>query len=545
MNNKNIKEFIKQHLKWWKIVLFTLFFSLITYTLYFVFKSDVSNENPNSNPYKKIKPVDFDLDQIKLRGKIIGIVLENSASYFKYQGVEMGFEYEVMSTFAKKIGVDFEIKVAKNKAEAFYFLNKGIGDIFMGNLVANSIDKDYIGFSDYYGFMDFVLLQRREIKKNANPDDTIKIAKYIKKPADLINQMVATLPNSKSEEVLKSFQILNRNRTFSMLLDADYNNDDLARMVSAETVDYAIVEENTAYLNNQFYGNLDYSLKVGFPQMLNMGIRSNAPMFQQELNTWIRQNRDTGKIKKLYRQWFKEKENAVRYGVNPEKPKGVGICKYDYLIQKYAKEINWDWRLVAAIIWQESRFNASATSFAGARGLMQVMPGTANDYGVSAYELYNPEVAIKTGVTHLKSLIRYWGGGEKIWHPGQEIKFILASYNAGTGHVEDARRLAKNFGAPDQVWDRSVEYYLYYLNTPQFYNNPVVQYGYCRGPEPYQYVKNIVAKFLHWGYTVDYYYQAQPDAKAAHAPWVRQFILDYEDELIKKNNLIGDIPAQE
>lgn len=544
MNKADINQFVKTNFSLWKVSIFLFSFFLLVFTVYQIFKNDSDAEIATANPYKKIKPIDFDLDKIKLKGKLTAIFLENSVSYFKYQGNEMGFEYETLLAFSKKIGVDFEVKIAKNKAEAFYFLNKGIGDVFMGNLIANSIDKDYIGFSDYYGFMNFVLLQRKAVEKKNNPDDTIKIAKFINKTIDLANQMVVTLPNSKSQEILKSVQILNGNRTFSMLLNADFNNDDLARMTSNETIDYAIVGENTAYLNNQYYGNLDYSLKVGFPQMLNMGIRSNAPLLQQALNTWIKQNRDTGVIKNNYTTWFKNKENAIRYGINPDKPKGIGICKYDYLIQKYAKEINWDWRLVAAIVWQESRFNASATSPAGARGLMQVMPRTAADYGVSAYELYNPEIAIKTGVEHLKTLINYWGGG-KIAHPGQEIKFILGSYNAGSGHVEDARRLARSFGAPDQLWDRSVEYYLYYLSNPQFYNQPIVQYGYCRGSEPYQYVKNIVAKFLHWGYTVDYYYEAQPDAKSAHAPWIRQLILDFEEEQITKNNLIGDIPAQQ
>lgn len=531
---EKIKHIIQSNLEPWKVILFLGSLALLLWLGIKMYSSEPVEDNSRYARLRKLKPVDVDLDKIKLRGKLIGVTIQESTHFFLYQNKGMGYEYEVMEAFANHLGVEFELKIAKNKEEAIFFLNKGMADIYAGNLVVNDFDSDFMAFTDYYRFINYVLVQRNEIKKIDNPDDTIAVAKYISSTKDLAGQVIFSTPGSKSYEIYQSLRVLLGNRLFSKSIDPDYNHDDVCRMVSTEVADYGIVEEHTAYINNLYYGNLDYHLKVGFPQMVSWGVRKNGIQLQQEVNKWLRANRDTGIVKRLEKKWFADRTIATTFGINPQQPKGLGISRYDYLIQKYAREIDWDWRLVAAIVWQESRFNPNATSFAGARGLMQVMPSTANDYGVSAAELYNPETAIKTGVRHLKTLINYWDSGNKIWHPGQRIKFIIASYNAGIGHVEDARRLAAYYNASDQIWDKSVEYYLYYLDNPQFYNHPVVQYGYCRGKEPYGYVKNIVAKFLHWGYSVDYYYQAPKDYKDANAPWVRQFILDYEEELAKK-----------
>jgi membrane-bound lytic murein transglycosylase MltF len=222
-------------------------------------------------------------------------------------------------------------------------------------------------------------------------------------------------------------------------------------------------------------------------------VRKNSEDLLQFINTWI-QNFEKEKLYTvLYNKYFNDSKN-IDFGFNDDASLQQGmISHYDAIIQRYAKNINWDWRLVAAIIYQESKFNANARSWCGAQGLMQLMPGTARQVGVPNGMAYNPDKNVKGGTDYLKYLEKTWAN---VGDFTQRIKFILASYNAGPGHVMDAARLAEKNGYPKDKWDGSVEYFMLYKSNPKFYNDPVVKYGYCRGQEPFNYVRNIVKKYF-------------------------------------------------
>ena len=160
------------------------------------------------------------------------------------------------------------------------------------------------------------------------------------------------------------------------------------------------------------------------------------------------------------------------------------------MIQEYAKTINWDWRILASQIYQESRFDPEIESWAGAVGLMQLLPETAKDFDVTQTE--NPSENIKAGTKYIHWLENYWN---HIPDEEQRMKFVLGSYNAGQGHVADARRLAEKFGKDQNVWDGNVEEYILRLSERKYFDDDVVRYGYCRGEEPFQYVRNILARY--------------------------------------------------
>jgi membrane-bound lytic murein transglycosylase F len=169
---------------------------------------------------------------------------------------------------------------------------------------------------------------------------------------------------------------------------------------------------------------------------------------------------------------------------------GGKISKYDKIIKKNAEKIHWDWRLLASLIYQESRFEAHEKSWAGAIGLMQLLPRTAKQFDVKS--IYNPEDNIKGGVNFLNWLQEYW---HDIPDSLERIKFILASYNAGQGHVEDAQNLAEKYGKDPLLWEDNTAYYLLMKTHSKYYNDPVVKYGYCRGEEPINYVKEIIDRY--------------------------------------------------
>jgi membrane-bound lytic murein transglycosylase F len=169
------------------------------------------------------------------------------------------------------------------------------------------------------------------------------------------------------------------------------------------------------------------------------------------------------------------------------------ISPYDDLIQTHAENIDWDWRLVASLIYQESRFDPNNSSWANAKGLMQLMPETAEELGVK--DRSDPVQSIKGGTKYLNQI---WKSFENITDSIQRTKFTMASYNCGLYHVKDAQKLATDRGLDALVWDDNVEDMILALSHPKNYNDPIIKYGYVRGEEPYNYVNQIFERYAHY-----------------------------------------------
>jgi len=166
---------------------------------------------------------------------------------------------------------------------------------------------------------------------------------------------------------------------------------------------------------------------------------------------------------------------------------GGVISHYDGYFQRYAATIRWDWRLLAAQCYQESTFDPQARSWAGACGLMQIMPGTADHLGLARANIFNPEQNIAAAVKYLGELEHNFSD---IREHSERTKFVLAAYNGGHFHIRDAMALAQKNGHDPHHW-REVEPYVLGLSQPQYYNDPVVRNGYMRGSETVDYVRKI------------------------------------------------------
>ena len=174
--------------------------------------------------------------------------------------------------------------------------------------------------------------------------------------------------------------------------------------------------------------------------------------------------------------------------------KGGVISHYDQYFMTYARDIRWDWRLLAAQCYQESTFDPRAVSFVGAKGLMQIMPGTADHLGVPRSKLYEPEANISAAVKYIGQLQRTFGDVRDQY---ERTNFVLAAYNGGAHHIRDAMNLAKRDGKNPHRWS-DVAPYVLKLSVPQYYNDPIVKYGYMRGSETVDYVQRIRQR--HAGY---------------------------------------------
>ena len=163
------------------------------------------------------------------------------------------------------------------------------------------------------------------------------------------------------------------------------------------------------------------------------------------------------------------------------------ISHYDHLFKKYSPVAHWDWRLLAALSYQESTFDPQAHSWAGACGLMQIMPGTAAHLGLPLDRIYDPEANIAAACRYIAELQREF---YDVRNRDEQYNFVLASYNGGVGHVRDAMALARKNGANPYLW-ADVSEYILKLRLPEYYTDPVVKHGYMRGTETYEYVTRV------------------------------------------------------
>ena len=193
----------------------------------------------------------------------------------------------------------------------------------------------------------------------------------------------------------------------------------------------------------------------------------------------------------IYRKYFKRSKYFESQGYVPI-PGSSEISPYDDLFRIYAKIPDWDWRLLAAVAFKESNFNPDAVSWAGACGLMQLMPNTAKSLGLSEADFHEPELSIRAGATYIKNLEKLFPTIEPM---EEKAKFVLAAYNSGPGHVFDARALAKKHGKNPDKWDDNVETFIKLKSEPDYYTDEVCRFGYCRGSETAAYVSTIMKKY--------------------------------------------------
>ncbi len=435
--------------------------------------------------------IDNSLQKIKNRGKLIAITGYNAYSYFIYRGRIMGFEYELLKEFSKKLGVDVEIKVLKNLNEMFQYLKEGKGDIIAFNLTVTNERKEKFDFTHPINITQQVLVQRKPKNWRRLTVDQINDS-LIKTPLQLENKTVYVRNGSAYYTRLRNLSDENGIDMNIINADDSLSTEDLIEEVAKGKIDYTISDDNIAILNKEYFPILDVNTNISFPQKIAWAVNKNSNALLRELNKWLDIFKKQIDFHVIYERYYEHKiyyknRRRSRYLLK----EGGDISEYDNIIKKYAKKINWDWRLVAALIYQESRFDSEVKSWAGALGLMQLLPETGSAFG--AKNLFDPKQNIKAGTRYLKWLDEYWK--KDIKDKNERIKFVLASYNLGFGHIEDARNLAEKYGKNKNIWDNNVETSLLKKSSPKYYNDEVVKNGYCLCRETVKFVKEILQRY--------------------------------------------------
>ncbi|HZY78669.1 MAG TPA: transglycosylase SLT domain-containing protein, partial [Cyclobacteriaceae bacterium] len=273
---------------------------------------------------------------------------------------------------------------------------------------------------------------------------------------------------------------------------AGAETESLIRQVALGEIPYTVTDQTFAMVNASLYPDLDIETVISLPQEIAWATRTNSPELNSAINLWLQKLKSGRTWRYIYDKYFNNPRRAiVRMSSDYSSLSGGKLSVYDETIRSESEALGWDWRLVASIVYQESGFNPNVRSWAGAVGLMQLMPAASKQFKLM--NAYDPQQNIKAGVRVLQYLDGLWA--KTVSDPNERLKFVLASYNVGVSHVIDARNLASKYGKDPTKWDDNVETYLLLKTKSQYYRDPVVSAGYCRCYGPVNYVKEVLGRF--------------------------------------------------
>jgi membrane-bound lytic murein transglycosylase F len=411
----------------------------------------------------------------------------------------MGFEYELVKKLAEHFNVELEIKLVNDINSMFQMLDSGEGDLIAFNL---TITKDRLEKVDFTGPLNTII----QVLVQRKPDNWEKMKiheiekQLIRDPSELIGKSIVVRSGSAfiprlinlSDEIGGDINIISA--------EPEYTMEDLIARVAAGEIDYTISDDNIAKLNSVYHRNIDVGTAISLSQRTAWAVQKDSEDFVNEINHWLDSIKTTVDFALIYKKYFTnryayKKRVLSDYFSNT----GGGISRYDDQIKKYSEMVGWDWRLGASVIYQESQFDPGARSWAGAVGLMQLMPNTGKQFGVKI--LKDPDENLKAGFKYLAYLDRLWE--ETILDSTERVKFVLASYNIGPGHITDARKLTEKYNGNADIWFDNVELYLKMKSQPKYYNDEVVKRGYARGNETVKYVKEILERYEQYRQLID------------------------------------------
>jgi len=438
--------------------------------------------------------VQVDLPQIRERDTLKAITTYSATSYFIYRGEPMGWEYELLTRLAEHLDLELQIVVARNLDSMLVMLRRGDGDIIAHGLTVTKERQEVMAFAEDHTTTHQVLVQRkpdnwRQMKKHEIERELIRV------PAELIGKPVHVRKGSSYYTRLLALSNEIGGDIDIQIAPGNLVTEDLIAQVAAGEMEYTVADENIAAITRTYHQNLDITTAVSLPQRIAWGLRLSSPTLIDTVSAWISAMKGGADFNVIYNKYFENRRAFVRRLKSEFFSKtGNRISEYDSLIAAHAERLGWDWRLLASMIYQESGFDPTSESWAGAKGLMQLMDKTAKQYGIE--NRVDPEQSLQAGTDYLDYLYNYYWS--EISDSLTRIKFAMASYNVGENHVRDARRLAEKYDSQPDRWEDGVAEFLLKKMQKEYYQDEVVQYGYCRGSEPVAYVDAIFYRYNHY-----------------------------------------------
>ena len=409
------------------------------------------------------------LQKIQKAGVITVATRNTPDCYYLYRDQPMGFEYELAQAFAEYLGVRLQVRVYDQWADMVAALRNGSAAFIAASMPITPKRQTQVAFSDGYMQVDQHIITHR---KNSG----------IKAAADLSGKTIDVRKGTVYQQRL--IELKNQGIDLAIRLHDDLPVEELIQKVADGEIDFTIANSNIISINRRNFPGAVSTVSINDDMQLAWAVNPKSEKLLNQINAFFNMINQNGKFDEIYNKYYGDIEDFDYVDLEAFHSKVKdNLSRYSPFIKAAADKHGFDWRLIAAQIYQESHLNPWAKSQAGASGLMQILPTTAKDLGVA--DLFDPVQNINAGVKHLKELYDHFDQA----HGEDRLLIALAAYNVGQGHIADARELAKKRGLDPEKWESLsktlplLQYRKYYMNT---------QYGFCRGLEPIRYIKQIL-----------------------------------------------------
>ncbi|MCK4737104.1 MAG: membrane-bound lytic murein transglycosylase MltF [Sulfurimonas sp.] len=425
--------------------------------------------------YKPVHRIEIPsiLDKIK-KSKVLNVVLLNSPSTY-YIGPDgpKGFEYDLLNAYAKYLDVNLRVTTANTTKEAIELSANSDVHITSASLAkTKSREKNFNFGPSYFEVQEQVICSRQMLWDGVFPKDV----------EDLEGLKITVGEDTSYSETIKQLQEdgFDINATYT----SEFSTEELLSKVANKEIDCTIADSNIYALNQRYFPNIALAFSISSREQLAWVLTPDSKELEADMYSWLNSFNQSGKMARLkdhyysYALFFDYYNTSMFY-----KRIKTRLPKYEKYFKKYAKMYNIPYFVLAAQSYQESHWNPKAKSQTGVRGLMMLTLPTAKHLGIK--NRLDPKQSIKGGARHLRQMIK----NVPLEVEGVDrLKFALAAYNVGMGHIQDAQILTKKMGLNQNVWN-DLKRALPLLSQKKYYKT--LKYGYARGSEPVKYVDSI------------------------------------------------------
>lgn len=408
--------------------------------------------------------------------------LYSPSSYFLFRDEEMGYDYSLVKQFADDKGMALDLTVAPSLASMVELLDSGKVDLLAYEVPVTAEYRRKTMPCGPETLTYQVLVQPRKGGEGFITDETQLVGRdvYVEAHSKYLYRM-QNLNDELGGGV--NIHVIDRDTIVA---------EDLIEMVSEGEIPLTVVDSDIARVNKTYYPDLDISLPLSFSQRSQWAVSRKNKWLADSVNGWLAQEAPSKRNAELLKRYFELSKISQPYVVNIDFSKGV-ISPYDAFFRKYASANGQDWRMLAAQGYVESQFRNDLVSWAGARGIMQLMPVAMRGYGLNEATVTDPEKCIEAGAKIMRDLDRSLS--KYVSDPVERRKFCIAAYNSGIGHIYDAIALARKHGKDPAIWEGNVETALMWKSNPEYYSDPVCRNGYFRGRQTVEYVRKVMDFF--------------------------------------------------
>ena len=424
------------------------------------------------SPIHKISKLSL-LDKIK-KNKMLNVVLLNAPStYYIGAGGAQGFEYDLLKQYAQYLNVELNITSANTVKEAIELSKLPAIHITSASLSKTPEREKTFNFGpSYFEVQEQVICNRKMLRNKKVPRDV----------DDLTGLKISLGDNTSYSETIKSLQEegFDINATFT----SEHSTEELLAKVASHEIDCTIADSNIYAVNLRYMPEIALAFSISGREQLAWVLAPESDKLEADMYSWLNSFNQRGSLAELkdhyysYVQFFDYYNTTMFY-----KRVKSRLPRYKKLFTKYGQKYDIPWTLLAAVSYQESYWNPKAKSFTGVRGLMMLTRRTAEFLGVK--NRLDPKQSVMGGAKHLRQMIK---SVPKNVQGENRLKYALAAYNIGMGHIHDAQKLARKNGLDHNVWS-DLKKVLPLLSQKKYYKT--LKYGYARGSEPVRYVDSI------------------------------------------------------